>query len=304
MKNRIIKTLRQPEYTGENRCEPCTIANIGIATVLSGVIARRSKPAALLAFAGSMVLIYLRGYLIPKTPELTKRCLPTPVLRLFGKDPRPDTQSGIQTTPTQPQEENTEVRSTSGQEDDESEQIPARKMDKETYFREIRVIEECEDIDDLCLTEEFNTAWINEMESTDVDTITSADIIDTLGIDDKSVNKSELISDGDAYRLQHKERIIGQWPSAAAMVADVTAARVLNDWHPSWTRIDPAQKGELLNGLRLFLETCPTTGGDIVAGEEVVESCCHSYEVIAISCEETGERIFEHPVSGLDREDP
>lgn len=301
MKNRIIKTLRQPEYTGENRCEPCTIANIGIAAVVSGVIARRSKPAALVAFAGSVVLIYLRGYLIPKTPELTKQYLPAPILRLFGKDPYPDTQSGIQTTPTQPQEENTEGQSTPSREGDEGEQILVKEMDKETYFREIGVIEECEDINDLCLTEEFNTEWINKMEATDADTITSADIINTMGIDDEPVGEFELISDGDAYRLQREERIIGQWPSAAAMLADVTGAQVLDDWHPSWTRIDAAQKGELLNGLRLFLETCPTTGGNIVAGEEVVESCCHSYEVIAISCEETGERIFEHPVSGIDK---
>ncbi|QZA88447.1 hypothetical protein K0C01_11785 [Salinarchaeum sp. IM2453] len=301
MKNRIIKTLRQPEYTGENRCEPCTIANIGIAAVVSGVIARRSKPAALVAFAGSVVLIYLRGYLIPKTPELTKQYLPAPILRLFGKDPYPDMQSGIQTTPTQPQEENTEGQSTPSREGDEGEQILVKEMDKETYFREIGVIEECEDINDLCLTEEFNTEWINKMEATDADTITSADIINTMGIDDEPVGEFELISDGDAYRLQREERIIGQWPSAAAMLADVTGAQVLDDWHPSWTRIDAAQKGELLNGLRLFLETCPTTGGNIVAGEEVVESCCHSYEVIAISCEETGERIFEHPVSGIDK---
>jgi len=301
VKNRIIKTLRQPEYTGENRCEPCTIANIGIAAVVSGVIARRSKPAALVAFAGSVVLIYLRGYLIPKTPELTKQYLPAPILRLFGKDPYPDMQSGIQTTPTQPQEENTEGQSTPSREGDEGEQILVKEMDKETYFREIGVIEECEDINDLCLTEEFNTEWINKMEATDADTITSADIINTMGIDDEPVGEFELISDGDAYRLQREERIIGQWPSAAAMLADVTGAQVLDDWHPSWTRIDAAQKGELLNGLRLFLETCPTTGGNIVAGEEVVESCCHSYEVIAISCEETGERIFEHPVSGIDK---
>lgn len=268
---------------------------------MSGVIARRSKPAALVAFAGSVVLIYLRGYLIPKTPELTKQYLPAPILRLFGKDPYPDMQSGIQTTPTQPQEENTEGQSTPSREGDEGEQILVKEMDKETYFREIGVIKECEDINDLCLTEEFNTEWINKMEATDADTITSADIINTMGIDDEPVGEFELISDGDAYRLQREERIIGQWPSAAAMLADVTGAQVLDDWHPSWTRIDAAQKGELLNGLRLFLETCPTTGGNIVAGEEVVESCCHSYEVIAISCEETGERIFEHPVSGIDK---
>ncbi|ELZ88521.1 hypothetical protein C453_01615 [Haloferax elongans ATCC BAA-1513] len=44
----------------------------------------------------------------------------------------------------------------------------------------------------------------------------------------------------------------------------------------------------------MFLETCPTTGGDIQLSEEVVESCCSSHRVIAVSCEESGERLFEH----------
>lgn len=56
------------------------------------------------------------------------------------------------------------------------------------------------------------------------------------------------------------------------------------------------QKGKLLNGLRLFLQTCPTSGGNIALTEETVESCCQSHEVIAAICTDTGERLFEHPV--------
>jgi len=54
----------------------------------------------------------------------------------------------------------------------------------------------------------------------------------------------------------------------------------------------PETRGEVLNGLRMFLETRPS-GGDVRMGEEVVESCCTSHEVVAVTCEETGERLFE-----------
>jgi len=56
------------------------------------------------------------------------------------------------------------------------------------------------------------------------------------------------------------------------------------------------EKGSLLNGLRLFLEECPTGEGGIEFGQETVESCCSSYEVVAVTCGETGDRLFEEPI--------
>jgi len=91
----VVDDLRQPEYTGENRCEPCTVLNLVIAAVLGSVIARKSRLGGLLAVGISVALIYLRGYLVPGTPALTKRYLPPEVLRWFGKEPEPDVASGL-----------------------------------------------------------------------------------------------------------------------------------------------------------------------------------------------------------------
>ncbi|GGL44302.1 hypothetical protein GCM10009037_29630 [Halarchaeum grantii] len=60
--------------------------------------------------------------------------------------------------------------------------------------------------------------------------------------------------------------------------------------------LEPSTKGTILHSLRLFLKTCPTTGGQITMSKETIESCCSSQEVAVISCEETGKRLFEHPV--------
>ena len=48
----------------------------------------------------------------------------------------------------------------------------------------------------------------------------------------------------------------------------------------------------------MFLETCPTAEGGVEMTEETVTSCCSSETVVAVVCEETGDRLFEQPVPG------
>lgn len=78
--------LRREEHTGEQRCWPCTLVNILIVVGLAAALGHVSRPLAIALMAAGLVLIYLRGYLIPGTPELTRRYLPGRVLRLFGKE--------------------------------------------------------------------------------------------------------------------------------------------------------------------------------------------------------------------------
>lgn len=85
----IPAAVRRPEYTGENRCLPCTVLNVLLAAAVAVPIGAVSFPAGLALFLACLLAIYLRGYLVPGTPELTKRYLPPAVLRLFGKEPTP-----------------------------------------------------------------------------------------------------------------------------------------------------------------------------------------------------------------------
>jgi hypothetical protein len=84
----VLKAIEQPEYTGENRCLPCTVLNLAVAVGVALVVGRRRRAAAGAWLLGAVALIALRGYLVPGTPELTKRYLPDEVLAWFGKDPR------------------------------------------------------------------------------------------------------------------------------------------------------------------------------------------------------------------------
>jgi hypothetical protein len=86
----VLDTLGQPEYTGENRCLACTALNLAIAVGIAIAVGRRRRGLAGGWLAVAVVLIALRGYLIPGTPELSKRYLPDRVLAWFGKNPRDD----------------------------------------------------------------------------------------------------------------------------------------------------------------------------------------------------------------------
>jgi hypothetical protein len=142
----LLDRLRQPEYTGENRCLPCTVVNTIIAAVVAvgvggaaGVVATpvAGFAAAIGVFALSVAVIYLRGYLVPRTPELTKRYFPQWLLGIFGKDERVRIETDV---------------------------------DPETALSAAGALEECDDEDDLCLTEAFRESWYDE-----IDRLQSAD---------------------------------------------------------------------------------------------------------------------------------
>lgn len=83
----LIGRLRRPEYTGENRCLPCTVLNVALGVIAAAVVNRRDRRGAAVTLIAAIGVIYLRGYLVPGTPTLTQRYLPDEVLAAFGKQP-------------------------------------------------------------------------------------------------------------------------------------------------------------------------------------------------------------------------
>lgn len=292
MKIEIVTTLHQPKYTGDNRCEPCTILNVVLAGLLSSTIARKSRVGGYVAFLVSLGLIYLRGYLIPGTPELTKRYLPPKILRWFGKEPQLETRSGLG-RPSDPgrnaDKSSSETPTTDPPEETED-------IDLHDYLLGEGILEPCENRDDLCLVTEFRTEWEDKMAELADKDLEAAEAGSVLGIE-RDAEVFEIERYGDAWTLVTDSRTLGQWPSQGALLADVGATRVLDTWSTQWSSLAPAQRGQILNGLRLFLEQCPGGSGSVSMNQETVESCCSSHEVITVSCDETGDRLFEQPVS-------
>lgn len=266
--------LRRPEYTGENRCIPCTAVNAVLTLVLAAAVAAGALVAGLdgpVAAAGAVavavvgtVAIVLRGYLVPGTPTLTQRYLPDRVLAYFDKAPAPRTDAG--------------------------------DLDAEGLLVDHDVVTECDDVDDLCLTDDFDDAWSDAIDARRELETSTEDLAGLLGVEQSSL---ELTEHGDAVLVRFDGRRVGQWESDAAYIADMAAAAVLGERIPTWGQLAIEDRSRLLQGLRPFLEACPVCTGPLSLEEETVSSCCRSIEVVAMSCGGCDRRLMEmeHPTA-------
>ncbi|MFT4947518.1 MAG: hypothetical protein ACI8TL_001762 [Natronomonas sp.] len=265
-----LDRVRRPEYTGESRCVPCTIVNTIIALVAAAVVAvagRLRVGPAVGVVAGGVVLavslaaIYLRGYLVPGTPALTKRYLPRRVLAWFGKSP-----------------ERTTVDT---------------DLDPEEALVSADALEPCADRDDLCLTAEFRERWHDGIGRLESENTGRERLLDVLGLEDGSI---EFEEHGEAFRATIDGNVVGRWESEAAFLADLGAAEVLEERIANWGELPVRERSQLLSGLRIFVDTCPSCGGRPEFGTDTVESCCTTHEVAAVSCADCGARLFESRV--------
>lgn len=306
MSSGIVDGLRQPEYTGENRCTPCTIVNTAIAAGLSvavaaGVVVGTAQvlPALVLGvavFAVCAAAIYLRGYLVPKTPELTKRYFPDRVLAWFDKEPEPGV--GFE-TPTETDEKDgaeADTEEATG-EGDLEEQAIDEDLDPEQALLSAGAVEECVDVDDLCLDESFGAAWRDRIRSVRDEDPDAAAILEALDMPEMD-GEVRVEHYGDAVVLEHEGRQIGKWESAAALIADLSAAGELAERYDRWPELGAFDRSRVLRGLRIFVEQCPECDGRISLGQDTVESCCRSFEVVAVTCEDCDSRLFEERLQG------
>jgi hypothetical protein len=252
----LLDRVRQPEYTGENRCLPCTATNTVIAVVVSVGVGALFPPAGVAVFVVSLAAIWLRGYLVPGTPELTKRYFPEWLLDLFGKTPEPGPA------------------------------IAETDLNPEETLLELGAIEPHGD--DLRATPAFADRWDVEIASVRADP--GARVADLLGLDEASVSLAER---GNAYVVLEDDVEVARWPSRAALLADLAAIPILRERAGDWAELGRAEQGQLLAGLRVFLDSCPDCDGSLSFAQETVESCCRTAEVITYDCDDCGARVME-----------
>ncbi|MEF8976170.1 MAG: hypothetical protein V5A21_08080 [Halapricum sp.] len=267
---RLLSQLRQPEYTGQNRCLPCTVVNVVIAAVVGGLVAIGSPVAGVLVFALSLFAIYVRGYLIPGTPTLTKRYMPDRLHQFFGHHPASNS-------------------------DDEElpvfqriEREREHAVEPDQFLLDTGAIEECEDGEAYCLTDSFRATLENHRRE-----VRKADTYrDSLG----------EVFGKDASEVEHRDREypafqigihVRKWPSEAALVSDVSMHRALAEVADDWLAVPSTQRREILESLRGFNDACPICGGRITLSESVVDSCCGRHEVKTLACEECDRRLQE-----------
>ncbi|MEZ3165131.1 hypothetical protein ABNG03_05090 [Halorubrum sp. RMP-47] len=265
-----VGRLGRPEYVGANRCLPCTVVNVVIAAVGAAVVAAVGAPLlGAVGFGASLAAIWLRGYLVPGTPELTKRYFPERVLALFGK-----ASGGVDGAAT-------------------------GEIDPEAYLLDADVLVETAAGDDFAFAPDFAAAWRAAADGgpgatpaegarEGYDDLAALAVLTGLDRDELSIDWHG----GAGFAYAGDERI-GHWESRPAFRADAAADRVLTATREGWTELSLADRSAVLGALRLFVEDCPTCAGDVALEEGVVESCCSSYDVIAGRCAGCDARLFE-----------
>ena len=244
-----IGRLQDPRYTGSNRCTPCTILNGIILLLLAGLLTVINPIFGFLALLMGILLIALRGYLIPGTPRITARYVPAGILQFFDHDRKDDWA------------------------------VSNEGFTLEALLLEADAVEECGD-GDLCMTEGFREEWSQKVHALDggIDVRLFADAI---GLETDAIERRNglLFIERDAGRHQ-------QWGSKLAIISDTASAAIMQSRLQFWEELPIEEKRAVLEGLRIFIDECPVCDHVVsIEDEETTIGCCQRGMRYVVRCE-------------------
>jgi hypothetical protein len=287
MLSSVRARLRRPEYTGENRCWPCTVVNAVVVVVVSGLVGLVSPPVGLVLFIVGAALVALRGYVVPYTPRFAPRvvaALPH-AERLFGGDHAHRADGGRR-----------------------SESLTGDDVDGDALIRRLAEagVITADETGDLFLSDEVRRTWNAGMERLrDVSddelaesTASAAPFPASGRMEGDWVVVTREADGGDAEKADATEETMAGdagdevWLSRAHAVADTAAVAAMGD------RVDRLTAAQAATPFRLFLDQCPVCGGDVE--ETVARECCggtvgvyDSPETPILACTDCGEPLYE-----------
>ncbi|MFW5949745.1 MAG: hypothetical protein ACOCR6_00130 [archaeon] len=260
----LLDSIRQPEYTGENRCFPCTVVNLGIVAVGSVVLARWSRLYAVLAVVVGIALVVLRGYVVPGTPSFAPK-LVAPLPFDFGHTESAGGTHDERTTPD----------SLAAETD------PERLLDALVDADVVEIADTA-----LFLDDQFREAWNDRMgelraidDETFIERVTAASPEDVEGI----IQRDRVILGGT--RDVRTTRTVA--------IAETAAVEVLAEWGVPENLRAPAA-----TPLRTFLRTCPSCDGPVSETTIRRSGCCGGpgtvygeMEKPVLACEDCGSLV-------------
>ncbi|MFD1685427.1 hypothetical protein [Halobellus litoreus] len=274
MRQSFLTDFRNPEHTGENRCWPCTAVNVAIVGVASAVLFPVSPVLSVVAAAVGLLLVVVRGYVIPGTPRFAPRL----VARLPGGDAlfhdAPEEPSGSLSPDGGASESDRAVGGGEPAGDDppghadESAESPDRGVLLERLV-EAGVLDD--DGERVAPTAAFEERWHAEMaELRDADTEALADA----ALEISPATESHAVrQDGQewvALSSGAEHAIEETWLTRPIAIAEIGGGRAAADFvDDDETALAAAQT------CRMFLEDCPDCGTELERGDDA--SCCGGY---------------------------
>lgn len=239
----VLNAVRSEAYTGENRCWPCTLVNLGALGILISLLrARGRNRLSLLAAVVGVAAVYLRGYLVPYTPAFAPQ--------LVAASPVPDAwfhEAAIH---------------------DEAESLADDvEPDGEAVLQELLAAGVIvADGEQLYLEETVETAWHDRMDDLAADSLRS--LATTLQTTLPQVQRVEPFTD-DGQEWVALGTGTGRLLPRPKAIAELAAYDVIS---AELDAVDPQRALAGAAALLMFLETCPVCDTDLVESSTV--SCC------------------------------
>lgn len=259
----FIWRLRNPQYTGENRCYPCTLINVVFTILAATALAAVAIELGVGMLTVGLLSVYLRGYLVPKTPELSKRYLPEWVLKWFGKTPDVTTAS---------QNRSAEQGSTSV------------SVHPERVLSETGLLAQAGD--DLRLVPAARVTLLDSMR--DIRSEPAAHVARSFSVDTVDLRR---ISTG--ITVVDDGAVIAQWTSEAAMIADLAIEKFLSAELDNWKMYSPEMRGQIVSSLRILVESCPQCESNMEFVSSELETCCSVIQTNEYRCEQCEKPLVE-----------
>lgn len=237
----LFERLRNDDYTGAERCWPCTLVNLAAVGVLALLLRVRGRSLAGAAVATiGVAVVYLRGYLFPATPRFAPQ--------LVAVSPLPDGWFADEGSPAETGSLASGV-----------------ELDGATVLgglSDAGVVRA--DAESLCLADDYEAAWTRRMDALADRPL--ADLAAELRRSFPHIDRAE------PYTEDGKEWIaVGSSPgrlvARPVAVAELAAYQILVD-----ATDDERLSVAGAEGFRTFLDSCPVCDSDLV--ESTTVSCC------------------------------
>lgn len=267
--------LRRDEYTGANRCWPCTVLNTALLAAATAVLGWATTPfAGAVAAVAGLAAIWLRGYLVPYTPRITGRLLPLLPGDRFGHAAPPSAPTATDGAGReQSAPEATPAVSSDGVSAGRTDAASGTDVVEALLAADVLAV----DGEALALDPGFRDAWRATIaDSSEADPDAFADAL-TAAI--PWVADAGVVTDGGRQWIRltdADDRLVAEtWLSPPAAAADLTAVRTLADR----TDLPPDRRTLAAPPLRQFLERCPRCDAELDVSSP--RACCGSPRYVA-----------------------